>query len=102
MPVLHTVNKSPYGNQALSSCLRLALPGSHILLLEDGVYAALAGHGAERPLCDYLAHSRVHVLDPDLEARGLSGRNLLAGIARVDYPGFVELCVASSKVVAWF
>ena len=40
MSVLHIVNKSPYDRNSLDTCLRLAAPGSAILLIEDGVYAA--------------------------------------------------------------
>jgi len=39
--LLHLVNKSPFERNALDSCLRLAAPGSSILLIEDRVYAAL-------------------------------------------------------------
>ncbi len=39
--MLHLVNKSPFDRNALDSCLRLAQAGSSVLLLEDGVYAAL-------------------------------------------------------------
>ncbi len=40
--MLHLVNKSPFERNALDSCLRVAKPGASIMLLEDGVYAALA------------------------------------------------------------
>ena len=43
MIMLHTVNKSPFEKDSLETCLRLAGQGSDILLIEDGVYAALAG-----------------------------------------------------------
>jgi tRNA 2-thiouridine synthesizing protein B len=100
--ILHTINKSPHDHQVLHSCLRMALPGSGILLIENGVYAALQGQATEHDLRNYLKHSKVHVLTPDLEARGLGNRDLVGGIGRVDYSGFVDLCVASSKVVAWY
>ncbi len=43
MSILHTVNKSPFEKNNLESCLRYAKSGSAILLIEDGIYAALAG-----------------------------------------------------------
>ena len=43
--MLHTVNKSPFERNALESCLRLAASGASVLLIEDGVVAALAGKG---------------------------------------------------------
>ncbi len=100
--ILHTINKSPHDHQVLHSCLRMALPGSGILLIENAVYAALQGQSTEHDLQEYLKHSKIHVLSPDLNARGLGDRDLVNGIGRVDYSGFVELCVASSKVVAWY
>ncbi|MBF0334232.1 MAG: sulfurtransferase complex subunit TusB, partial [Alphaproteobacteria bacterium] len=41
--MLHTVNKSPFEKNALESCLSHAVEGASILLIEDGVYAALGG-----------------------------------------------------------
>ena len=38
--MLHTVNKSPFEHNGLATCLRYARPGSAVLLIEDGVYAA--------------------------------------------------------------
>ncbi len=47
MSILHTVNKSPYEKNSLDSCLNLAKEGSAVLLIEDGVYAALKGAAKE-------------------------------------------------------
>ena len=44
--MLHLVNKSPFDRNALDSCLRLANPGSSVLLIEDGVYAAFRRLGS--------------------------------------------------------
>jgi len=38
--MLHIVNKSPFENSSLDSCLRVAAKGAALLLIEDGVYAA--------------------------------------------------------------
>ncbi|MGD8498050.1 MAG: sulfurtransferase complex subunit TusB, partial [Chromatiales bacterium] len=46
MSMLHTVNKSPFDRNTLDACLRLAKPGSAVLLIEDGVYAATKGTNA--------------------------------------------------------
>ena len=43
MPSLHTLNKSPTAAPLLRRCLRLAQPGSTIVLIEDAVYAAVDG-----------------------------------------------------------
>ena len=44
--MLHIVNKSPSQTATLASCLRLALDGQALLLIEDGVYAATRGSSA--------------------------------------------------------
>ena len=46
MSTLHTVNKSPFGNGTLLSCLNHCKPGDAVLLIEDGVYGALQGRVA--------------------------------------------------------
>ncbi len=94
--LLHTVNKSPDSSNALTSCLRAALPGSHLLLLEDGVYAAREGQ-------DITADTGIHcyALEADVQARGL--QNLLAAnITLVDYAGFVWLCTECHAVQSWY
>ena len=47
MSILHTVNKSPFERNSLEACLKYASAGAAVLLIEDGVYAALAGSSAE-------------------------------------------------------
>lgn len=97
--ILHTVNKSPYSDQTLLSCLRAANETDTLLLIEDGVYGALKG-GEYSGLVESAA-PRILVLAPDLEARGLLDK-LLTSIATVDYAGFVELTTTHDKVVSWF
>ena len=48
--MLHIVNHSPLSSRNLASCLRFALPGDALLLIEDGVYAATTGSGVRWPL----------------------------------------------------
>ncbi len=96
--MLHTVNKSPTGSGSLESALRVAAPGSPILLLEDGVYAARPGTRAQGLLASALAGHPVYALGPDLEARGI--RQAIPGIRVIGYDGFVEL-VEQHAVVPW-
>ncbi len=101
MATLHTVHRSPYRETTLASCLRMARPGSAILLLEDGVYAAVAA-GAHAPrLREAMARLRVFALEADLAARGIAPDELIDGIATVDYEGFVDLACEHAKVQAW-
>jgi len=98
--MLHTVNKSPFERSALDDCLRHAQPGSTILLIEDGVYAALQGTAHSARVEQAAKGLRILALRADVEARGLQNK-LLAGIALVDYDGFVDLVVENSPVMAW-
>lgn len=98
--LLHTVNKSPFERNALQSCLQHVKRGSAVLLIEDGVYGALAGTEYSRQVEQALATVEVYVLQPDVEARGLQNR-LLAGVRPVDYSGFVDLVVNHTSVQSW-
>ena len=98
--MLHIVNKSPYERNALEACLRLAQPGSALLLIEDGVYAATRGSAAEAGLKEAMARIKVYALKPDLEARGVVGR-VMDGIQLVDYGGFVELACEQPNCQSW-
>lgn len=93
--ILHTVNTSPFAHSALDSCLTYLRNGDALLLLEDGVYAALADvdAGLERA-------GTVYALDADVKARGLASR-LADGVEIVDYEGFVDLCTQFEKVKNW-
>ncbi len=99
--MLHTVNKSPAEKNSLHSCLRLAQAGSDILLIENGVYAAMLDADSSETVSAALKVHRVFVLEPDLTCRGLSVAEVIPGIERVDYNGFVELAVANDSVFSW-
>lgn len=98
--MLHIVNKSPYERNALEACLRLAQPGSALLLIEDGVYAATRGSAAEASLKQAMPRVKVYALKPDLEARGVAGR-VMDGIQLVDYGGFVDLACEQPNCQSW-
>ncbi|MGA8005803.1 MAG: sulfurtransferase complex subunit TusB [Burkholderiales bacterium] len=98
--MLHIVNKSPFERNALEACLRLAQPGSALLLIEDGVYAATRGSAAEASLKQAMTTLKVYALAPDLEARGVAAR-VMEGIQLVDYGGFVELACEQPNCQSW-
>ena len=93
MALLHTVNKSPFEKNSLETCLRIAVEGSSVLLIEDGVYGAMNGTSLNGMLSDAGNRLQFYVLGPDLKARGLSEENVMEGIEVVDYDGFVDLVV---------
>lgn len=101
MSILHTVNKSPFERTSLDSCLKFAQPGAAVLLIEDGVYAALTGTSVEDQVKDALNRVKIYVLGPDLKARGFAEGRLINGVSVVDYAGFVDLAAENAKVQAW-
>ena len=101
MSDLHTVNKSPFERDSMGTCLSMALPGSSILLIEDGVYAALKGTVMADKMAAAMADRKLYALEPDLKARGIDAGRLLDGIELVDYAGFVDLVTSHDKVQAW-
>ena len=94
---LHTLSTSPTAT-AFADCLRLIAPGDALLLLGDGVYAALAGT-APRTELDHCG-ARLYVLQEDAAAAGVLGR--LDGLATVDMDGFVELSERFTRQLAWY
>ncbi|HET7526228.1 MAG TPA: sulfurtransferase complex subunit TusB [Burkholderiaceae bacterium] len=98
--MLHIVNKSHTQTSALQSCLRLAQPGSALLLIEDGIYAATRGGAESAQLADAMKTLKVYALQPDVEARGMAGR-LADGVVAVDYEGFVDLVAEHPNNQSW-
>lgn len=98
--MLHIVNKSHTQANSLGSCLRLAQPGQTLLLIEDAVYAVTPAGAATSGIAEALKTLKVHVLQPDLEARGMAGK-LIDGVTAVDYGGFVDLVAEHPNNQSW-
>lgn len=98
--MLHIINKSPFERDNLDSCLRLASPGSTILLVEDGVYAALKGTAVADKVNGAMKNLSFRVLSEDLEARGVADK-VMDGVEKVNYDGFVDLVTESDRVQSW-
>ena len=101
MSILHTVNKSPFESNSLESCFKFASKGGSVLMIEDGIYAALKGTSAEAQVKAALDNLSVYVLGPDLKARGFNEDRLIDGVKVVDYAGFVDMAAENDKVQAW-
>jgi tRNA 2-thiouridine synthesizing protein B len=97
MSILHVINKSPYERNGLKSCAGYYRDGDAVILIEDGIYAAVKGGKAAA----LLSGLDVSVLGPDLAARGIGQAKLVDGVNVVDYAGFVDLTVAKDKVQSW-
>jgi tRNA 2-thiouridine synthesizing protein B len=98
--MLHIINKSPFQTSTLDSCLRMAQPGSAVLLIEDGVYAATVGSAVEERLRQAGTTLKVYALQPDMDARGVTGK-LIDGVTLVDYGGFVDLAEKYHTSHSW-
>lgn len=99
--MLHLINKSPFERNALDSCLRLAESGSSVLLLEDGVYAAVANAEHAEKIANRMNDIDFYILGPDVSARGLGDTPLIADIKVVDYEGFVDLVTGHDVSQSW-
>ncbi len=95
---LHTLNKAPSGSSATQDCLAALQAGDALLLIEDGVYAALDAYA---PLFQHAESLAIdcYVLTADTEARGLTTLNSLFKAAT--YSTFVELSCQHHPVVSW-
>jgi tRNA 2-thiouridine synthesizing protein B len=102
MATLHTVNKSPFSHNTLSSCLRVCGQQDGILLLEDGVFGAIRQAPCSEELQILINKGvKVYALENDLKARGLREK-LQDQITVTDYNGFVQLSLNFRSVQSWY
>ena len=99
MGILHTVNKSPFQKNDLKSCLAYANSDDAVLLIEDGVYAAMSG--TEFSLLTSDCDTDIYCLKADLAARGIDTDKISSGVKLVDYDGFVDLVAQKDAVNSW-
>ena len=97
MPILHTVNSSPFQTHALAQCLNVLNDQDCLLLIEDGVIAAQAKHVFFERLSLLSEQGRLMVLDSDLAARGVVKK---IGMS-CSYDDFVTLVIDHKSQIAW-
>lgn len=95
--MLHTLMTSPFRCD-LSAMVRLFAPGDDVLLLQDGVLAALEGSPALEVLLN--APISLFALKEDLDARGLFGQ-ISTSVTAIDYTDFVALVVKNPQQMTW-
>ncbi|PIJ51232.1 sulfurtransferase TusB [Erwinia sp. OLTSP20] len=95
--MLHTLRHSPFQCD-FSALLRMLGPDDDLLMLEDGVIAALSATESLRAL--QASGAALFALGDDLVARGLS-RYIPVEIRLVDYNGFVALAVKNPQQMVW-
>jgi len=95
--MLHTLSRSPWQCD-MAAMLRLLRAGDDLLLLSDGVTAALE----KGPYIALLLSAPItlHALNEDIVARGLSGQ-ISHSVVKVDYNDFVSLTVKNAVQLHW-
>ncbi|NCI01399.1 sulfurtransferase complex subunit TusB [Cronobacter malonaticus] len=95
--MLYTLSHSPW-QVDIHALLRLVRPGDDILLMQDGVVAAVKDNGH---LATLLASpARVVALQNDVKARGLTAQ-ISSSIDTISYTEFVKLTVKHASQMAW-
>lgn len=95
--MLHILRHSPF-NTDFETLLRCINPGDTLLLLQDGVIAAIKGNRYLELLL--AAPISISVLREDLEARGLSAQ-ISSKIDTVSYNDFVRLTIKHERQMTW-
>ncbi|WP_095118238.1 sulfurtransferase complex subunit TusB [Pseudomonas sp. Irchel s3f10] len=96
MSTLHVLSHSPFGDDRLTSCLRLIGSADALLLSGDAVYALQAGTAPFSALQS--RQIKLFVLAEDAQARAIEVPDWAEAI---DYPAFVELSIHHDKVNSW-
>ncbi len=99
MSTLHLLSHSPFTDSRFDSCLALLAAGDALLLSGDAVYALQPGSQPLQTLQQSGTGIAVFALFEDLQARGLSA--VPGQVTAIDYAGFVELCIAYTRVNSW-
>ncbi|MDT3315103.1 sulfurtransferase complex subunit TusB [Pseudomonas sp. rhizo66] len=96
MSTLHVLSHSPFGDDRLTSCLRLIGSNDALLLCGDAVYALQPGTVPFTTLQS--RQIKLWVLAEDAQARAIEVPDWAETI---DYPAFVELSIHHEKVNSW-
>jgi tRNA 2-thiouridine synthesizing protein B len=90
MNLLYQLKRSPFGSRDFEHIMLFAHEGSHMILYQDAVLAAVNTQ-ENREWLDRLTSVgvTVHALGEDLKARGIL--KPLDGIDVIDYSGWVDL-----------
>ena len=95
--MLHTLSTSPW-HADIAAMLRLIKEGDELLLLSDGVTAAVAQGRFLEILRS--APITIHALQDDIDARGLAGQ-IADSVVRVGYTDFVRMSVKHPGQLSW-
>ena len=95
--ILHTLNAAP-SSSAFADCLKTIAEGDAVLLMGDGVYAAIAQTEASRVL--EATEATLYVLADDAMTAGVL--NVSAAVSSIDIAGFVALTETFPRQQAWY
>tara|TARA_R110002049_G_scaffold83933_12_gene213632 strand:- start:7443 stop:7733 length:291 start_codon:yes stop_codon:yes gene_type:complete len=95
--ILHTLGATP-SSTAFRDCLKVLQAGDALVLLGDGVYAALEGSAACRELC--AAQAEVYLLESDARLAGIA--STADTIGWLDMDGLVALTERFERQLAWY
>ena len=95
--MLHTLSVSPW-HADIAAMLRLMEHGDDLVLLSDGVTAAIADGRFLEILQS--APITLYVLQDDVDARGLAGQ-IADSVIRVSYTDFVRMSVKHPGQLSW-
>ena len=96
MSTLHVLSHSPFGDERLTSCLRVLGAADALLLSGDAVYALQPGTAPFTALQS--RQLKLFVLAEDAQARAVQ---LPDWAEAIDYRAFVELSIHHDKVNSW-
>ena len=73
-----------------------------IVLIHDAVIGSSAKGKTPDQLLDLMqTKAKIHVMEPDLKARGIDGTDLAGGTELTRYDGLVDILVGSDKIISW-
>lgn len=97
--ILHIINQSPLQASAFNDCLRIYRQGDSILLIEDGVYAAVDCSASGQSI--QASNAIIYALKADVLARGLQNK-LIAQAQLASDDLFVELVAKHQLIQSWY
>ena len=95
--LLHTLNAPP-SSSAFADCLHILAPGDALVLMGDGVYAALGGTQAAARLQS--SGAELYLLQPDAAVAGVLPDSDFARV--LDIEGLVALTERFERQLAWY
>jgi sulfur relay protein TusB/DsrH len=99
--MLHIIRHSPFETNCLESCLSaFSLEKDVLLLIENGVFNALANTEPGKKLAAFMKDRSIFVLAPHAKERGIS-HALIEQATKIGYENFVDLVVTDYPVCWW-